>query len=147
MFFEGGGVKGGGAFIGTGDFVYNDYSDYELYSNYIVYRNGNRTNESIEATEKNTRVIWAACLQDAGENKWGHDEWFAVLLIGSHLGFIHYIPAGYSSYTYDPDVAREVHIGYTWEKFKNLVLTDDMRQHLGDVKYETIAVLFGSKDE
>lgn len=59
------------------------------------------------------------------------DEWFGIFTHHTtddlNFGYIHYIPAGYSSVTYDPEITFNVYVGYSWEKFLRLGLPEPLR--------------------
>lgn len=61
------------------------------------------------------------------------DEWFGVFthetMNGNlNFGYIHYIPSGYSTVTYDPEVTMNIYVDYSWEKFLRLGLPEDLRE-------------------
>lgn len=62
-----------------------------------------------------------------------YDEWFGLFthqtLDGDlNFGYIHYVPGGYSSVTYEPEITFNVYVGYSWTKFLRLGLPSDFRE-------------------
>lgn len=62
-----------------------------------------------------------------------YDEWFGVFTHETedgnlNFGYVHYVPSGYSSYTYEPEITANIYVDYSWEKFLRLGLPGDLRE-------------------
>jgi hypothetical protein len=64
------------------------------------------------------------------DNTWEANTEFTIFSFDGGFGFADLVPDGYSSYTYDPSESRIVMFTDNYEKFIDMVLTDEHRMHL-----------------
>ena len=102
-----------------------------------------------EDIKDDCKFIFTAIIKEAGheEDQSGfsdYSEWFGIFNHKGDWGYIHYTPDGYSSYTYEPATIIYIYKSWSFEYFKKLSLTQDMRDLIGDLKPETLEVLYGT---
>lgn len=64
------------------------------------------------------------------DNIWNADKVFKIYKIDGGYGWYREIPAGYSEYTYDPEVIGFEYIGNDLDYFYNLVMDADARSNI-----------------
>lgn len=81
------------------------------------------------------------------DNCWDADENLEIFATKEGIGFRHEVPAGYSSYTYDPEVTVKFYKGASLEWFLSQGLDEDQRDMLDQTDLldlrETIDLLQG----